>query len=139
MGGLFGGLQPAVKKETKRVAVLTIVGVALMWAVFAVLNFMVFDSVPFDYTVILGGMGGGIVAVLNFFLMALTVQKVAAAEDEGSARSKMKASYTQRMLFQMLWVAAAIIIPCFQFAAGIAPLFIPSLGIKFLGMTNRIA
>ena len=84
-------------------------------------------------------MGGGIVAVLNFFLMALTVQKVAAAEDEGSARSKMKASYTQRMLFQMLWVAAAIIIPCFQFAAGIAPLFIPSLGIKFLGMTNRIA
>ena len=54
MGGLFGGLQPAVKKETKRVAVLTIVGVALMWAVFAVLHFMVFDSVPFDYTVILG-------------------------------------------------------------------------------------
>ena len=43
MGGLFGGLQPAVKKETKRVAVLTIVGVALMWAVFAVLHFMVFD------------------------------------------------------------------------------------------------
>lgn len=71
--------------------------------------------------------------------MGLTVQKVAAATDEGSARTKMRASYTQRMMFQMLWVVAAIIIPCFQFAAGIVPLFIPSIGIKFLGMTNRIS
>lgn len=139
MGSLIGGLQPAVRKETKRVAVLTIIGVALMWAAFVALHLAMPGTVPFDYTVILGGMGGGIVAVLNFFLMALTVQKVAAAEDEGSARSRMKASYSQRMLFQMLWVAAAIIAPCFQFAAGIIPLLIPSIGIKLLGMTNRIA
>lgn len=139
MDGIMAGVQPAVKKETKRVATLVIVGVAVMWVVFAVLHFAVTDVVPFDYTVILGGMGGSIVAVLNFFLMGLTVQKVAAAEDEGSARSKMKASYTQRMMFQMLWVAVAIIAPCFQFAAGIIPLLIPSTGIKLLGMANRIA
>jgi len=30
----------------------------------------------------------------------------------------------------MGWVILAIVLPCFQFAAGIAPLFFPSLGIK---------
>ena len=51
------------------------------------------EKVPFDYTVILGGLGGGAVAVLNFFLMGLTVQKAAACEDEGSARMR-PVSYT---------------------------------------------
>ena len=139
MSGLIKEIQPAVKKETQRMVVITAVGVTLMWIIFAVLHFIVPGTVPFGYTVILGGIGGGLVAVLNFFWMGLTVQKVAAATDEGSARTKMRASYTQRMLFQLLWVVAAIIIPCFQFAAGIVPLFIPSIGIKFLGMTNRIS
>ena len=35
--------------------------------------------------------------------MGLTVQKVAAAEDEAAARMRMKASYSQRMLIQTLW------------------------------------
>ena len=80
------------------------------------------EKVPFDYTVILGGLGGGAVAVLNFFLMGLTVQKAAACEDEGSARMRLKASYSQRMLLQLGWGIAAIIAPCFQFAAGLLPL-----------------
>lgn len=137
MSGIFGEIQPAVKKETKRVAVMMVAGVALMFAGFCVLHLIVPDIVPFDYTVILGGIAGGVIAVLNFFLMGLTVQKVAAAPDEDSARNKMRASYTQRMLFQLLWVVLAIVIPCFQFAAGIIPLFIPSMGIKVLGIANR--
>lgn len=137
MSGIFGEVQPAVRKETKRVAVMMAVGVALMYAGFFALHLIVPDIVPFDYTVILGGLAGGLISVLNFFLMGLTVQKVAAAPDEDSARSKMRASYTQRMLMQLLWVVLAIVIPCFQFAAGIIPLFIPSLGIKLLGIANR--
>ena len=65
-----------------------------MWIVFAVLHGTMPEKVPFDYTVILGGLGGGAVAVLNFFLMGLTVQKAAACEDEGSARMRLKASYS---------------------------------------------
>lgn len=137
MSGIFGEVQPAVRKETKRVAVMMAVGVALMYAGFFALHLIVPDIVPFDYTVILGGLAGGLISVLNFFLMGLTVQKVAAAPDEDSARSKMRASYTQRMLMQLLWVVLAIVIPCFQFAAGIIPLFIPSFGIKLLGIANR--
>lgn len=127
---MFGDIQPAVKKETKKVAVYTICGVLLMWVVFAVLHGIMPEQVPFDYTVILGGIGGGIIGILNFFLMGLTVQKAAACENEGDARARLKASYSQRMLLQMLWAVAAIVAPCFQFAAGLIPLLIPSMGIK---------
>ena len=83
---------------------------------------------------ILGGLGGGIIAVLNFFLMGLTVQKVVSLEDEGQARNKMKASYSQRMLLQLLWGIAAIAAPCFQFAAGLLPLLFPNIVIKTMGI-----
>jgi hypothetical protein len=39
-------------------------------------------------------------------------------------------SYSQRMLLQIIWIIIAIAAPCFHFAAGIAPLFFPSIGIK---------
>ena len=127
---MFGEIQPAVKKETKKVILYTLAGVVLMWVVFAVLHGAIPEKIPFDYTVILGGLGGGAGAVLNFFLMGLTVQKAASCEDEGAARMRLKASYSQRMLLQVGWGIAAIIAPCFQFAAGLLPLLFPSMGIK---------
>lgn len=130
-------VQPAVKQETKKVALSTAVGVVLMWAVYAVLHAVMPDRVPLDYTVFLGGIGGGAVAVFNFLWMGLTVQKVVAASKEDEARMWMKASYSQRMLFQMLWVIAAIAAPCFHFVAGILPLLFPSAGIKILGIFKK--
>ena len=61
-------------------------------------------------------------AVLNFFFMGLAVQKAAAATDEDTARMRIKASYSQRMLIQMLWVILAYVAPCFHFEVGIVPL-----------------
>ena len=137
MSNFWENVQPAVKKETKRVAVSTLIGVIVMWIVFAVLHMTMPDKVPLDYTVFLGGICGGLIAVLNFFLMGLTVQKVAASTDEDAARSRMKASYSQRMMLQMLWVIVAIVAPCFHFAAGIVPLLFPGLGIKILGIIKK--
>ena len=101
-------IQPAVKKETKRVALVTAGGVVFMWIVFGVFHGVNPESIPFDYTVILGGLVGGLVAVLNFFLMGLTVQKVAAQANEDTAITQMKASYRQRLLLQILWIILAI-------------------------------
>ena len=56
---MFAEIQPAVKKETKKVALYTVAGVILMWIVFVMLYGILPDKVPFDYTVILGGIGGG--------------------------------------------------------------------------------
>ena len=132
MSSILDNVQPAVKKETKRVVKITAVGLILMWILFAVLHFTMPDKVPLDYTVFLGGIGGGAVAVLNFFLMGLAVQKAASASDEGTARMKLKASYSQRFLMQILWVILAIVAPCFHFVAGIAPLLFPGTGIKII-------
>jgi uncharacterized BrkB/YihY/UPF0761 family membrane protein len=139
MSSILDNVQPAVKKETKRVVKITAVGLILMWILFAVLHFTMPDKVPLDYTVFLGGIGGGAVAVLNFFLMGLAVQKAASASDEGTARMKLKASYSQRFLMQILWVILAIVAPCFHFVAGIVPLLFPGTGIKIAGIfhTNK--
>ena len=134
---LLENIQPAVKKETKRVIVITLLGLFLMWILFAALHFIMPDKIPLDYTVFLGGIAGGCVAVLNFFLMGLAVQKAAAAEDEGTARMKIKASYSQRFMMQVFWVIIAIIAPCFHFAAGIAPLLFPGTGIKIVGIFHN--
>ena len=52
MSGLLENVQPAVKKETKRVVMITGAGLILMWTLFAILHFTMPDKVPFDYTVI---------------------------------------------------------------------------------------
>ena len=137
MSSILDNVQPAVKQETKRIIKITIVGLILMWILFAVLHFAMPDKVPLDYTVFLGGIGGGAVAVLNFFLMGLAVQKAASASDEGTARMKLKASYSQRFLMQILWVILAIVAPCFHFVAGIAPLLFPGTGIKIMGIFHN--
>ena len=137
MSSILDNVQPAVKKETKRIIKITIVGLILMWILFAVLHFAMPDKVPLDYTVFLGGIGGGAVAVLNFFLMGLAVQKAASASDEGTARMKLKASYSQRFLMQILRVILAIVAPCFHFVAGIAPLLFPGTGIKIMGIFHN--
>ena len=134
-------LQEAVKKETGNIALGTGVGVLIMFVVFFVLHMVIpkdwtpFNyNVPFDYRVILGGIGGFLVAVGNFFWMAVTVQKVASMEDEKMARARMGVSYRNRVLLQLLWGILAIVLPVFNAAAGLIPLFIPSLYIKLRGI-----
>ena len=85
-------------------------------------------------TVLLAGFIGGMVAVLNFFLMGLTVQKIVSMEDDKQAAAKMKASYSQRMMLQLIWGVLAIAVPCFQFVAGILPLLFPNIVIKTVGI-----
>ena len=75
-------VQPAVKQETKNVAIYTVVGVVVMWVGFLILHLIWPEKIPFDYRVILGGIGGGAVAVLNFFLMGMAVQKAVSETDE---------------------------------------------------------
>ena len=130
-------LQPAVKKETQKVVIYTVVGVILMWVVLFLLRPAMPDKIVFYYTTILAGIIGGGVAVLNFFLMGISVQNIAATEDQDLAKKKMKTSYSQRMALQLIWVVIAIAAPCFYFVAGILPLLFPSLGIKLMAVIKK--
>ena len=129
-------LAPAIRRETRRVALYVVIGVIVMFVVFAILHGKFPERIPFDLTVILGGICGGAVAVLNFFLMGVTVQKVTDLENEADARNMMKASYSRRMMMQGVWVVLAILLPCFQFAAGLIPLLFPGIGIKIANLAG---
>ena len=65
-----------VLKETAVVAVGQVICVAVMLGVFALLH-------KFDRSVLLGGIFGGLLSVLNFFFMSLTVM---AAADKAEAQ-----------------------------------------------------
>lgn len=137
-------LQSAVKKETVAVAAGTGIGCAVLIVLFLIM-YLIFpeSSVKFDYRVVLGALCGGAVAVANFFLMALTVQSVVNVTNRDDALRMMRVSYRNRMLMRGIWIIVAIVAPCFNYAAGIIPLFIPSLVIKIrgirLGVTGKPA
>ena len=80
-------VQPAVKKETKNVAIYTVVGVVVMWVGFLILHLIWPEKIPFDYRVILGGIGGGAVAVLELFLMGMAVQKSSVRDRRGGSKA----------------------------------------------------
>lgn len=133
-------VQEATRKETLRIAAGTGIGVVLMVIAFAVLHAFIPEHVPFDYKVITGGVGGGAVAVLNFFLMGLTVQQIAKETDDKRAYQRMKVSYTQRMLLQIIWIILALALPGVNGVAGVIPLLFPGLTIKiyyiFIGKSS---
>ena len=129
-------LQPAVKTETGRIAIATGVGVLVMYAVFFCLHMVVPNWAPFDIKVILGGIFGAIYAIGNFFLMAVTVQKVASMDDEKEARAAMGVSYRNRVLLLLLWGILGFVVPVFNVAAVLITLFIPTLFIKLRGIIS---
>ena len=101
-----------------------------MFVAFLILHRLWPEIVPFNFKVILSGILGAVVAAGNFFLMGLTVQKVTSAETEDAAYKAMKASYRFRTASQLLWAVLALVLPFFNGAAGILPLFFPSICIK---------
>ena len=129
-------LQKAVKKEAGIIAIAVAVGVLVMYLVFFCLHMVVPDWAPFDIKVILGGIGGYLIAVGNFFWMAVSVQKVASIEDEDRARKTMGVSYRYRTMIQLVWVILAIVVPAINPVSGIVPLFIPSIVIKLRGIIS---
>lgn len=120
-----------VKKESLYIALSVVILSMLMEAVFLIIR-------KWTPAVLFGNLLGGAVAVLNFFLMGLTVQK-AVEKDEKDAATFMKFSQTYRLIMQMLVIIIAAFVPVFNVVSAIIPLFFPRLAImvrprvKFMG------
>lgn len=87
-----------VLKETGIVALGEAIGVAAMYGVFALLG-------HFDMTVLIGGLVGGLVAILNFFIMALGVNIAAdkaVAQNVAGGQRTIKSSYFLRMVLMFV-------------------------------------
>ena len=93
-----------VLTQTGIIAIGQAVGVAVMLVVFALLG-------KFDYTVVLGGLMGAVVATLNFFFMAVSLTLAAdraAQQDVKGGKGMVKSSYAIRtiVMFAVLFVCA---------------------------------
>ena len=123
-------IQKAIKKETLHIAEGTLAISAVMCAVFALLH-------KFSFAVVLGALLGSAVAILNFFLLGLSVQ--AAMQKGEHAAAYMKRIYTLRMMGCALCVVGAVLTPSIHTFAFILPLFFPQIVIfamRLLGLVK---
>ena len=88
-----------VLKETRIITIGVCIGVAAMWGMYALLGY-------FDRTVLIGGIVGAILAVLNFFAMALSANMAAdrALNQDVKGGKKMMQSF---MMTRMLAIVLA--------------------------------
>lgn len=123
-------LQPASQKEVKRITVGSLICAALELAVFLLLHLL--NVVPFSYRIVLSVIGGVAVAVLNFVLLCLSIQKAADTSDQKLMKNRMQLSYNLRLALQAGWVVAAFLLPFLNAVAAAVPLLFPTVIIFFL-------
>ncbi len=113
----------AVIKETKYIGGFVIILSVLMEAVFLILK-------RWDYKVLLGNLLSGAVAVGNFYLMGLAVQK-ALGKEQSEAKKIMHTSQQLRTFGMFVAIAVGVLVPCFNIVAVIVPVFFPRIAISF--------
>ena len=92
-----------IYKQIGAVALGEVLGVAAMIGIFALLG-------QFDYTVVLGGLVGGLIAFLNFFFMVVSLSAAADRaenQDVKGGKGLVKGSY-----FVRLAVMAVVLFAC---------------------------
>lgn len=89
-----------------------------------------------NYTVLLGNLYGAALAVGNFFLMGLTVQKCLTLEPD-EAKKKMKLSQQGRLLMLLVLCMIGAALPCFHTVALLIPQFFPRIGVTVRGLTLK--
>ena len=118
-----------VWKETKYIALWTLIFSAILQAVFLVIG-------RWDYTVLLGNLLSGTAVVLNFFAMAYTVQQ-AVEKDVNDAKATLQLSKTGRMLALFAVVLVGVLLECFHLWAVIIPLIFPRIAIAIRPLLDK--
>lgn len=123
-------IDPAVARETIYVS-----GAALVLSVIMELVFLLIGQ--WSLSVLFGNILGAATAVLNFFLMGLSVQH-AVGNEEKEAKSFMKLSQALRMLLIFVVVAVGALLPCFSIFAVIIPLFFVRIAVAFRPIFGKL-
>ena len=122
-------IDPTVKKETGYIALFVIILSMAMEAVFLIIG-------KWDLTVLFGNLLGGATAVLNFFLMGLTLQS-SLNKDQKEAAAAIKFSQTYRMLMLFAVAGAGVLAPVFNMVSTIVPLFFPRIAIALRPLVDK--
>ena len=126
---MFKKVDPTVKTETRFIALVVLILLILMEAVFLIIG-------QWDITVLLGGLYGAAIAVGNFFLMGLTVQKCLTLEPD-EAKKRMKLSQQGRLMLMLVLCMIGAALPCFNTMALLVPQFFPRIGVTIRGLTMK--
>lgn len=110
-----------VAKETAYIAATTFVMSVIMQVVFVVIK-------HWDYTILLGNLLGFVAAVLNFFLMGLTVQKAVEMSEE-DAKKRVKLSQSLRLMMLGVFMLLAGVFECFSLITCVIPMLFPRIAI----------
>lgn len=129
-------LQPASKKEIKRIAIGTAICSALMVAGLFVLSLVGVGT--FSYRVFVGAIGGSLIAILNFTIMCLTVQQATEIEDKKRMKAFIQGSYNGRLFLQAGWVVICYLVHPIHLFAGAAPLLFPNVVIFYLNARGKL-
>lgn len=129
-------LQPASRKELKRIAIGSSVCAILEIAVFWLLSLLGIGT--FSYRIITGTVGGTLMGILNFALMCLMIQNATGMTDEKLMKAKVRSSYNLRKIIQILWVVVAFLIPGIHVLAAAIPLFFPNVIIYYLQFKGKL-
>ena len=130
-------LQSASQKEILRISKGTLVCDVLLIAVLFLLS--QFDIGTFRLLPILLGVAGGtVVAIANFTILCLTVQKAVDIEDKKAMKARFQLSYNLRLILQAGWVVLCLALPQIHFIAGAAPVLVPNGVIFYLQRTNKL-
>ncbi len=118
-----------VLKETAYIAVFVIILSVLMQSVFLIIG-------KWDLKVLFGNILGIAAAVLNFFLLGLTVQK-AVTQDEKKASVTMKFSQMLRMLMLFAIAIVGYLVPIFNLITVVIPYIFPRIAIALLPVFRK--
>lgn len=119
-------ISAAIKKETMHIALGT-----LILSIIMIMVLVFFLLKKFDLTVLWGTLLGAGFAVLNFFLLGLTIQK-ATTYNEGKAKSYIQFSYSVRMLLHFAVLFMGVQLSCFNWVAVALPLLFPRITIALM-------
>lgn len=112
-----------VIKETAFMAVFSLIGSVLMQAVYLIIG-------KWTLPALYGNLLGFAAAILNFFLMGLSVQ-YSCSKDEKQAANFMKLSQVLRM-FMLFGVAVlGATLKCFSVVTVLIPLYFPRIAVMF--------
>lgn len=123
--------QQSIVKETKRIAVGTVIMLVVMLAVYAVLG-------KFTVGVLLGGLLGSAYAIFNFFMLGMTLQKAASMTDQQMAHMKVRSSYSTRMIGMLILAVVAFALPFVEGIPCLIALLFPRATIFALQITGQI-
>ena len=100
----------------------------IMAGVYLAVLIVLFFAMGYDYSLIIGGIYGCVISVLNFFLLGKTAQ-IGLKKNSKSAQTYMSAMYCARYMGMFVLLTLGALAPFINLIASAVPLFFPRIAI----------